>query len=333
MKSFYCLLTVNLLFLDLGEIISTSSPFIPVTKNGSFVQRKLQQFDQFIHEFENLTSKWKCYGDYQDSGSFVRRKFQNIDQLVHELEDFTSKLKCYDGDHDFKPDFRNNKPKDCYDLKKNGNNQSGIYEIWPRVIKGSIMNDISFQVYCDMDIDGGGWTVFQRRGNFGNPSNYFYRDWKSYAEGFGELDREFWLGNDKLYVLTNQDNYTLRVDLKDDNGDRAYAHYWKFKIGNENEKYKLYVNGYTGNAGDSLSAHNGKRFYTKDDDSGYSCAKKHKGAWWYKGGWLFKDCHHSNLNGLNLNGERTNTGINWYHWKKYDYSISNTEMKIRLENV
>ena len=30
-----------------------------------------------------------------------------------------------------------------------------------------------------------GWTVIQSRGQFGNPSDYFYKGWNDYVQGFG----------------------------------------------------------------------------------------------------------------------------------------------------
>jgi hypothetical protein len=81
-----------------------------------------------------------------------------------------------------------------------------------------------FKVFCDMDTDDGGWTVFQKRDDFELEED-FYRTWLEYKRGFGDLEREFWLGNDRLSMLTNQDLYQLRIDLEDFDGDKRFAHY------------------------------------------------------------------------------------------------------------
>ena len=66
-----------------------------------------------------------------------------------------------------------------------------------------------FVVLCDMETDGGGWTVFQKRDDL-IPAENFYRSWLEYKRGFGDLQKQFWLGNDRLALLTNQDMYELR---------------------------------------------------------------------------------------------------------------------------
>ena len=37
----------------------------------------------------------------------------------------------------------------------------------------------------------GGWTVIQSRGQFGNPPDYFSKDWANYKAGFGVPGKYF----------------------------------------------------------------------------------------------------------------------------------------------
>ncbi|UYV85129.1 hypothetical protein LAZ67_X004657 [Cordylochernes scorpioides] len=279
-------------------------------------------------------------------------------------------------------------------ILEHGMNTSGVYEI---KVQGS-----RFKVYCDMETDGGGWLVFQRRGQFGNPPNYFFRKWLDYKRGFGNLNKEFWLALQKFDQDPEQQLYTpkikdiatfdnfcfslenecryhvitletdqnlvgntpkvqensrevgsdfspcmettrlarlssamtgwmLRVDLRASDGSAAYATYEDFWVEDESEDYMLHFgieqrsSTYNGTAGDSLDAHNGVKFSTKDKPDLKDCAIKHKGAWW------FKDCAVSHLNGFNYNGPHQNSddGIVWYHFKGYLNSLSFSEMKIR----
>ena len=204
---------------------------------------------------------------------------------------------------------------DCSDLLKLGNTQSGVYSVNPDR-KGS------FNVYCDMRTDGGGWTVFQRRQD---GSVDFYRGWNDYKSGFGQLTAEFWLGNDKIHRLTAARPSSLRVELEDWNGVRVYAKYGKFNIGDEQAKYRVKVGSYSGTAADSLTYHNNMAFTTKDRDNDRfsgNCAVDYTGAWWYK------SCHYSNLNGRYLGKQHNSQGVRWYHFRS-DLLLKFTEMKLR----
>ncbi|XP_071180484.1 microfibril-associated glycoprotein 4-like [Mytilus edulis] len=209
------------------------------------------------------------------------------------------------------------RPIDCGDVKtKKGN---GIYKIYPE------HSVIGFDVYCDFDIDNTGWTVFQRRLN---GKTDFYRGWNSYVNGFGDLEAEFWLGNQNIHTLTKHGKYELRVDISDFNGNKAYARYVTFSVGDSSSNYKLNVADYSGNAGDSLVYHNGQAFTTKDMDNDEktsgNCGIQREGAWWYK------SCAHSNLNGVYMEGEKGNDkGIQWYKWKNNNYSMKSSSMKLR----
>lgn len=91
------------------------------------------------------------------------------------------------------------------------------------------------------------FQIFQRRTN---GSIDFYQTWTMYKVGFGAKSGEHWLGNDKLHIITNQKDYSLRVDLMDNAGRSYYARYNLFRIGDENNKYRLNSLGsYSGTAG------------------------------------------------------------------------------------
>ncbi|XP_033645327.1 ficolin-2-like [Asterias rubens] len=216
------------------------------------------------------------------------------------------------------------KPKDCAEILAEGVTESGVYTIKP------LDSGEPFMVYCDMETDGGGWTVFQRRQD---GSVKFYRLFVKYSRGFGNLEGEFWLGNDNLHRLTDQGEYELRVDLSDFENESSYAYYDSFSIADESDKYRLNLGSFNSlsTAGDSLSYHNNCQFSTKDlDNDNYSsdnCAQHFRGSWWYN------NCHQSNLNGLYFHGANTEfgNGIIWNAWKGYLYSLKTSEMKIRAK--
>jgi len=213
---------------------------------------------------------------------------------------------------------------DCADvLKANSAAKSGVFTVQ---VKGSPV-----KVYCDMDTNGGGWTVVQRRRD---GSENFFRNWSDYATGFGTLTGEFWLGNDNLAaILGRKSSQTLRFELENWNGEKRYAEYNDFRISGAETNYKLESLGvYSGNAGNSMAPGDsqsnlvGQAFTTIDRDNDKwasdNCSKMYKGAWWYNA------CHK-----VNLNGEYKNTasgqGVNWVDFAGATVSLKFTEMKFR----
>ena len=175
-------------------------------------------------------------------------------------------------------------PSDCKALKIDGTTRSGDYPIY---LGGSLI-----KVFCDMSVDGGGWTVFQRRKD---GSVDFHRNWKDYENGFGDVTGDFWLGNKWIHALTSLGTTELRIDF---DGGR-YVKYTKFSVGDAASKYKLTESGYSGSAGlgDQLNYyHNNMKFSTYDQDNDGTdrdnCALLFKGGWWYN------DCYWSILNGV-----------------------------------
>ena len=206
-------------------------------------------------------------------------------------------------------------PNECHEYYLAGKNASGVYSVDPDG-KGT------FSVYCDMTTDKGGWTVFQRRQD---GSQDFYLGWSDYKAGFGHLTGEFWLGLDKIHRLTASRPSELRVEIEDWSGNKVYAKYGSFQVGDEQALYRLSVGSYSGTAGDSLAYHNNREFSTRDRDNdpwAGQCAVKYVGAWWYG------ICHQSNLNGK-LGNASYLSGLSWFRLNNNFASMKSTAMKLR----
>jgi len=143
-----------------------------------------------------------------------------------------------------------------------------------------------------------GWITIHQRLGYSFDWNL---PWSDYKAGFGSIDADFWLGLEKMHLLTSSQPFRLRVEIQERFLSLWYsAEYWSFKIGDElNDKYRLEVSGYSGDAGDSLQYegeyagdglfgcynHNGAMFTTIDQDnddlSTGNCAVSHGGGWWF----------------------------------------------------
>ncbi|XP_019390049.1 PREDICTED: fibrinogen gamma chain [Crocodylus porosus] len=234
--------------------------------------------------------------------------------------------------------------KDCQDIANKGVRKSGLYFIKPLKAKEQ------FLVYCEIDTLGNGWTVFQRRLD---GSEDFNKNWVQYKEGFGHLSpddqTEFWLGNEKINVITHQSPipYALRIELEDWDGQKRTADYAMFKVGTENDKFRMtygyYIGGDAGDAFDGVdfgmqpgdkafTSHNAMQFSTFDNDNDRyegNCAEQDGSGWW------MNRCHAGHLNGKYYPGGRysekdsgTDNGIIWATWHNKWYSLKKTSMKI-----
>lgn len=62
-------------------------------------------------------------------------------------------------------------------------------------------------------------------------------------------------GNKYIALLTSQGNRELRIDLEDWNGDKRYALFESFKVGDQSTNYTLTISGYSGSAGNQYFEH------------------------------------------------------------------------------
>ena len=256
--------------------------------------------------------------------SFIDDKFEQMSFQFSSLllqQDGAKHIRCPVLSNTQNLNCDNRLARDCSELRAMGYRSSGVYTIYP------ITLDNALNVYCDMETREEGWTVIQRRQD---GSVNFTRDWQAYRDGFGDLNGEFWLGNKYIHALTSQRPYRLRVDTVDFEHNRKHALYAFFKVENEENNFRLFVDTYSGTAGDGFrSGGNGANFSTIDrDNDGYSadCALTYNAAgWWYASE---RYCGYSHLNNpysLNSGYITTGKGLTWY---SRNMPLRFTEMKL-----
>ncbi|CAK8686884.1 unnamed protein product [Clavelina lepadiformis] len=171
-------------------------------------------------------------------------------------------------------------------------------------------------------------TIFQRRFD---GSVDFGRRWDDYANGFGQIDGEFWLGLDNIHRMTRGGGCRLKIELWDFDGHQRHADYSSFSIESAENLYRLRVSGYSGNAGDSLTYHEDWPFSTENSDNDSTdenCATYYGGSQ----GWWFVACFESTLNGVWMRqSSGDGHGITWLRWKKQGEPLKETKMKLRCD--
>ena len=220
----------------------------------------------------------------------------------------------------FNLDYKLTDPKkDCLEWKKHDCNDNGLY---PILINNKVVN-----VFCDMNIHGGGWIVFQKR--FDGTIN-FERTWKDYKNGFGDMEGEFWLGNEIVHQLSQQNTKGMEflISAKRFNGETAERISKNFKIAAEQEFYEMsdisYESGYP-DLSSSTQKWNKMYFSTPDKDNDKlntsNCAHTFCAGWW------FNNCFDMNFNGYyNASGDWQ--GIVWNNFSGAE-QLKETHMMVR----
>ena len=81
-------------------------------------------------------------------------------------------------------------PSDVYQMRK----------CIPGCDKITPFTTVNSDVYCEMEQDGGGWTIIQRH-DTDDSSESFNTTWKDYVEGFGNLEENFSYGLNQSIAL------------------------------------------------------------------------------------------------------------------------------------
>ena len=174
--------------------------------------------------------------------------------------------------------------------------KSGLYAI---SVTNEMFSSSKLAVYCDMETDGGGWIVIQRRNASMGWVN-FARNFIEYELGFGDLEGEFWLGLKNMYELTNQDSVELKLKVWNATNSSINWNYPYFRVSDLRQSYQITTTRGSGNSIYSAFGNQGRTlsFRTYDNLAG-SCPYLIQSGWWcYYRYYNRYSCDYANLNGL-----------------------------------
>uniref|UniRef100_A0A667WIM2 Fibrinogen gamma chain n=1 Tax=Myripristis murdjan TaxID=586833 RepID=A0A667WIM2_9TELE len=311
------------------------------SQSDAYYKRSSSMLDDVLRFEKTITAQEQQIFELQSQITDNERRMAELKQLSIQLQQ-----KCSEPCKDT-VEIQPTTGTDCQDIANKGATSSGLYYVKPAKATEQ------FLVYCEIDSFGRGFTVIQRRRD---GSVDFHKDWIQYKEGFGYLSpddtTEFWLGNEKLHLLTTQSTIplVLRIELVDWEGNKKHADYAMFRVGPEVDMYRLtYAYYFGGDAGDAFdgydfgddpsdkffTSHNGMQFSTHDKDNDKydgNCALQDGSGWW------MNRCHAAHLNGKYYQGGRYtekdagefgfDNGIIWVTWHNRWYSLKETTMKI-----
>ncbi|RCN51441.1 hypothetical protein ANCCAN_02392 [Ancylostoma caninum] len=207
------------------------------------------------------------------------------------------------------PHCQNYQPRrHCADLRRYWDiADDGVYTINPPYTFAGSGSFGEAVVYCDMNTDGGGWTLMSSDRSSGMAN----RTYQNYIEGFGTpSEQQVWLGLDLIKGMTNYENTSLRLNLYrcPHNGlteRHTYCTYKNFLVRGAVDDYAVVIpevcqgteeDFYDGWARWNLDA-TGPSFIAFDNDySDTNCSATFRNTgWWYDTRYR---CGAANLNGI-----------------------------------
>lgn len=208
------------------------------------------------------------------------QRIENISLAILEIqkankEEITKYLTCSTVTNKNENNFYLSEPQKsgCEDL--DNSYKSGVY-----VFGNAIKN----RRFCEIRKTES-WTVIQRRDNYSLLQN-FNLSWNDYKKGFGDIDRDFWFGNDNISKLSREKFLVLRIELEDFKENHVWSEYSKFVVLPEENNYQIIIGQYRGNSSDSFSSHNGSFFSTFDKKNDQApeccpCSVSFGAGWWF----------------------------------------------------
>ena len=100
--------------------------------------------------------------------------------------------------------------------------QDGAARSTDRLSLNVIQFTVPRQVHCDMA--NRGWTTFMRKSTFNESTMNF--GWTAYKNGFGDLEGDFWMGNEFLHRISTQKKLKMLIQLTV-RGHRSVLGIWR----------------------------------------------------------------------------------------------------------